>query len=145
MLDVIAALILSAVLVIFLIMLIGTTSLGPAARAYAYGIVAGWAVLMIGIAASGGFASGAIGPVPGPVLGFAALVIGGLAAWFWWPAFRDTLLAVPLSALIGINAFRIPGSFSSSSLPRAGCPHRLPNRPAGATSSPVSSPSRSPR
>jgi hypothetical protein len=111
MLDVIAALTTSAVLVIFLIMLIGAASLRPAARAYAYGIAAAWVVLMIGITASGGFAPGAIGPVPGPMLGFAALVIGGLAAWFWWPAFRDTLLALPLSALIGINAFRIAGVF----------------------------------
>ena len=111
MLDVIAALTLSAVLVIFLIVLIGAASLRPAARAYAYGIAAAWVVLMIGIAASGGFAPGAIGPVPGPVLGFGALVIGGLAAWFWWPAFRDTLLALPLSALIGINVFRIGGVF----------------------------------
>jgi len=111
MLDVIAALALSAVLVIFLIMLVGAASLRPAVRAYAYGIAAAWVLLMIGIAASGGFAPGAIGPVPGPVLGFGALVIGGLVAWFWWPAFRDTLLALPLSALIGINAFRIAGVF----------------------------------
>jgi hypothetical protein len=111
MLDVIASLVLSAVLVIFLIVLIGAASLGPAARAYAYVVAAAWVVLMIGIAASGGFAQGAIGPVPGPVLGFGALVIGGLAAWFWWPAFRDTLLALPLSALIGINTFRIGGVF----------------------------------
>ena len=111
MLDVIAALTLSAVLVIFLIVLIGAASLRPAARAYAYGIAAAWTAAMIGVAASGGFAPGAIGPVPGPVLGFGALVIGGLAAWFWWPAFRDTLLGLPLSALIGINAFRIAGVF----------------------------------
>jgi hypothetical protein len=111
MLDVIAALTTSAVLVIFLIMLIGAASLRPAARAYAYGIAAGWVVLMIAIAASGGFAPGVIGPVPGPVLGFGALVIGGLVGWFWWPAFRDTLLGLPLSALIGINAFRIAGVF----------------------------------
>jgi hypothetical protein len=111
MLDVIAALTLSAVLVIFLIVLIGAAALRPAARAYAYGIAAAWVVLMIGIAASGGFAPGVIGPVPAPVLGFATLVIAGLAAWFWWPAFRDTLLALPLSALIGINAFRIGGVF----------------------------------
>jgi len=111
MMDVIAALTASAVLVIFLIMLIGTASLRPVARACAYGIAAGWVVLMIGIAASGGFAPGAIGPVPGPVLGFGAFVIAGLAAWFWWPAFRDTLLGLPLSGLIGLSAFRIGGVF----------------------------------
>jgi len=111
MLDVIAALTVSAVLVAFLITLIGTASLSPAVRACAYGIAAGWVVLMIGITASGGFAPGAIGRVPGPILGFGALMIGGLAAWFSWPAFRDTLLALPLSALIGINAFRIAGVF----------------------------------
>jgi hypothetical protein len=111
MLDVIGAFVLSAVLVVFLIMLIGAASLRPAVRAYAYGIAAAWVVLMIGTAASGGFAPGATGAVPGPVIGFGALVIGGLAAWFWWPAFRDTLLALPLSSLIGINAFRIAGVF----------------------------------
>src|SRR5215470_9509884 len=72
MLDVIAALTLSAVLVTFLIMLIGGASLRPAARACAYGIAAGWVVLMVGITVSGGFAPGATGAVPGPVLGFAA-------------------------------------------------------------------------
>jgi hypothetical protein len=87
MLDVIAALTLSAVLVTFLITLIGTAPLSPAVHAYAYGIAAGWVVLMIGIAASGGFAPGVIGPVPGPVLAFGVLTIGGLAAWFSWPAF----------------------------------------------------------
>jgi hypothetical protein len=91
-------------------MLIGASPLRAAAPAYAYGIAAGWVVLMIAIAASGGFAPGVIGPVPGPVLGFGALVIG-LSAWFWWPAFRDTLLGLPPAALIGINAFRIAGVF----------------------------------
>jgi hypothetical protein len=109
MLDVIAALVLSAILVVFLIMLIGAASLSPAARAYAYGIAAGWVVLMTAIAAAGGFAPRVIGPVPGPVLPFVILVVAGLAAWFGWPAFRDTLLALPLPALIGINAFRIAG------------------------------------
>jgi hypothetical protein len=111
MLDVIAALTVSAVLVIFLITLIGTARFSPAVRACAYGIAAGWVVLMIGITALGGFAPGAIGRVPGPILGFGILMIGGLAAWFSWPAFRDTLLALPLSALIGINVFRIAGVF----------------------------------
>src|ERR1700730_16277345 len=129
MLDVIAALTLSAVLVIFLIPLIGAASLRPAAAAYAYGIAAAWVCLMIGNTASGGFAPGAIGRVPGPILGFGALMIGGLAALFSWPAFRDTLLALPLSALIGINAFRIAGVFFLSSLLRAGCRRRLLNRP----------------
>jgi hypothetical protein len=111
MLDVIAALTLSAVLVIFLIVLISAASLRPAVRAYAYGIAAAWVLSMIVIAASGGFAPGAIGALPGPVIGFSVLMIGGLAAWFWWPAFRDTLLALPLSVLIAINAFRIAGVF----------------------------------
>src|SRR5262249_11233436 len=72
MLDVVAALTLSAVLVTFLIMLIGGASLRPAARACAYGIAAAWVVLMIGITVSSGFAPGATGAVPGPMLGFAA-------------------------------------------------------------------------
>ena len=111
MLDVIAALTVSVVLVIFLIMLIGTAPLSPAVRGFAYGVAAAWAVLMIGITVSGGFAPGATGAVPGPVLGFAVLVVGGLAAWFWWPGFRETLLALPLSGMLGINAFRTAGVF----------------------------------
>jgi hypothetical protein len=111
MFDVITALMVSAVLVIFLIMIISAASPRPAARAYAYGIAAAWVLSMIAVTASGGFAPGATGPVPGPVLGFGALVIGGLVAWFGWPAFRETLLALPLSGMIGINAFRIAGIF----------------------------------
>ena len=111
MLDVIAALAVSAVFVIFIFVLIGPAPLRPVARACAYGIAALWAVVIVGIAASGAFAPGATGPLPGPVLGFGVAVVAGLAAWFTWPAFRDSLLAVPLSALIGINAFRIAGVF----------------------------------
>jgi hypothetical protein len=111
MLDVIGAFVLSAVLVIFLIMLVGAASLRPAVRAYVYGIAAAWVGLMLGIAASGGFAPGATGALPGPVLGFGVIIIAGLAAWFWWPGFRDALLGLPLSGLIGINAFRMAGVF----------------------------------
>src|SRR5438105_3710048 len=71
MLDVIAALTLSAVLVIFLIVLIGAAALRPAARAYAYGIAAAWVCLMIGIAAWNAF---------GTLDLFAAILLGALSS-----------------------------------------------------------------
>jgi len=57
MLDVIAALTLSAVLVIFLIVLIGAAALRPAARAYAYGIAAAWAAVLCFVSRALSFSS----------------------------------------------------------------------------------------
>jgi hypothetical protein len=37
-------------------------------------------------------------------------MIGGLIAFFEWPSFRNTLLSLPLTALVGINACRIGGA-----------------------------------
>lgn len=109
MLDVIGALALSAIFVIEVAVLVGFAHVAPRSRMIAYAIAAAWSVAIVTIAAIGGFAPGATGPFPAPLLPFAALVTGGLAAWLLWPEFRNALLSVPLAALIGVNAFRIAG------------------------------------
>jgi hypothetical protein len=43
------------------------------------------------------------------VIALLAVTIGSLSTWFAWSAFRSALLSVPLSRLVGINAFRIAG------------------------------------
>jgi len=58
-------------------------------------------------AALGGF--GVTGPFAPPPIAFLILMTGGLVAWSVWPAFRNALLSLPLTGLIGINAFRIGG------------------------------------
>jgi hypothetical protein len=111
MLDLIGALALSAIIAIDVVVLVGFADISRRARVIAYALAAAWSIAIVAIAAAGGFAQGALGPIPGPVLPFALLVLGGLAAWFAWPAFRRALQSVPLAALIGINAFRIGGAF----------------------------------
>ena len=109
MLDLIGALLLGAICAADVTVLIGLATIRPAAKVAAFVIAAAWASVVFAIAAVGGFAPGATGPFPAPVLAFLALMVAGLASWLWWPAFRNALLSVPLAGLVGINAFRIGG------------------------------------
>jgi hypothetical protein len=111
LLDVIGALVLGAICTTDIAVLIGLAVIRPAAKVVAFVIVAAWFSLIFAVAALGGFAAGVTGPFPAPVIPFLILIIGGLVAWFGWPAFRNALLSVPLWALIGVNAFRILGVF----------------------------------
>jgi hypothetical protein len=110
-LDVIGALVLGAISTADIAVLIGLAVIRPAAKVVAFVIAAAWFSLIFTIAALGGFATGAAGPFPAPVIPLLIFIIGGLVAWFAWPAFRSALLSVPLWALIGIHAFRILGVF----------------------------------
>jgi len=110
MLDLIGALLMGATLVAELAILIGLAAIRPGARLAAYVIAAVWVSIVFGIAAVGGFAPGATGPFPPPVLAFLVLMISGIVAWSIWPSFRDAFLRLPLAALVGINAFRIGGA-----------------------------------
>ena len=83
-LDVIGALVLGAISTADIAVLIGLAAIRPAAKVVAF---------------------------PAPVIPLLIFIIGGLVAWFAWPAFRSALLSVPLWALIGIHAFRILGVF----------------------------------
>jgi hypothetical protein len=109
MLDVIGALLLGAICAADATVLISLAAIRPVAKFTAFAIAAVWTSLIFAIAALGGFAPGLTGPFPAPVIAFLILTIGGLAAWFKWPAFRNALLSLPLTALAGINASRIAG------------------------------------
>ncbi len=111
LLDVIGALLLGAICTADIAVLIGLAVIRPATKVVAFVIAAAWISLIFTIGALGGFAAGVTGPFPAPVIPFLTLMIGGLVAWFAWPAFRSALLSVPLWALIGINVFRILGVF----------------------------------
>jgi hypothetical protein len=111
MLDIIAALALGAMFAVDVTVLVGLAAVRPEVKVRAFAIAAAWAATVVAIAALGGFAPGAIGRLPAPVLAFSALVLVGLIAWFLSPAFRHALLSLPLAALVGINGFRIGGIF----------------------------------
>jgi hypothetical protein len=91
------------------IVLISLAAIRPVARFAAFLIAAAWASVIFAIGAMGGFGPGVTGPFPSPVIAFLILMIGGLIAFFDWPSFRNALLSLPLTALVGINACRIGG------------------------------------
>ena len=111
MLDVIGALVFGAISMAFLVVLIGLAAIRPVSKFLAFAIAVAWISLIGTVAALGGFANGATGPVPGPVIAFLILVIAGLTAWLAWPAFRRAALSIPLVALVGINGVRVAGVF----------------------------------
>ena len=111
MLDIVGALVLGAICMADLAVLIGLAAIRPRAKVVAFVIAAVWLSVFVAIGAAGGFATGAMGAFPAPVIPFLILLGGGLLAWFAWPSFRSALLSVPLAALIGINAFRVLGVF----------------------------------
>lgn len=111
MLDLIGALLLGVICTADVTALIGLAAIRPVARLVAFVVAAAWVSLIVTIAARGGFASGVTGPFPAPAIAFLALMTGCLSGWFAWPGFRRASLSVPLSGLVGINAFRIGGVF----------------------------------
>lgn len=111
MLDIIGALFVGAIATADAIILIGLARIRSSTRIAAYVIAALTTALLIAIATMGGFATGAAGPVPGPVLAFLILTIAGLTAWFASPAFREAFLSVPQAALVAVNVFRVGGIF----------------------------------
>jgi hypothetical protein len=109
MFDVFGALLLGVICAADMTILISLAAIRPVVKFAAFIIAAAWTLLIFSIAALGGFASSATGPLPAPAIAFLILMFGGLLAWFAWPAFRDAMLSIPLAGLVGINAFRIGG------------------------------------
>jgi hypothetical protein len=70
---------------------------------------AAWAGLVVTIAVLGGFASGITDPLPAPVLAAALMFALLFGAWWLAPALRAALDAVPLPALVALNAARMVG------------------------------------
>ena len=91
--------------------LVGFAPVGPARKIAGFAVAAAWAAAIVALAALGGFAPGATGPVPGVAFAFGGLLLLLFGAWFLWPQFRDALLAVPLPALIALNFGRLGGAF----------------------------------
>jgi hypothetical protein len=111
MLDVLGAIFGTALYTSVAAVLIGLAPLPPATRLAASAAAAAWLGVIVAVAASGGLAPGIFGPMPAnlvPFTGVLALLIGG---WLLVAKFRSALLAVPLAALVGVNAGRLGGIF----------------------------------
>jgi hypothetical protein len=122
MLDLIGALAVSAIVVIDLIVVIGFAVTSRPAKIIAFALAGAWVAVLVTLTATGRFAPGAIGPVPGPPLAFVVTVIAALVAWNGSARFRNALLSLPLEGLVGINALRVAGLFFLILLAQ----HRLP-------------------
>jgi hypothetical protein len=70
-----------------------------------------WGCIIVILAATGTFLPGATGPFPGPVLAFLVFLVLLFAGWFTLPRFRNSLLSIPIWALVGLNITRIAGVF----------------------------------
>src|SRR5260221_9820267 len=70
-----------------------------------------WGAAIVAIAAAGGFATGAFGQFPTPIIAFAVSIILLFGGWFGSQRVRNALLAVPLPLLVALNIGRIGGVF----------------------------------
>jgi hypothetical protein len=111
MVDIIAALVFGAMFTVDTAVLVGFASIQASTKVKAFVIAGGWAITVMTISAMGGFAPGSIGRFPAPVLAFSLVVVTGALGWFLAPGFRNVMVSLPLSVLIGVNAFRIAGVF----------------------------------
>jgi hypothetical protein len=89
--------------------LIGMAAIRPAFKFAAFVAAGLWTLMMVVIAALGGFEPGTTGPVPAVILALLFLLTVAAMAWLGSPAFRQAFRSVPLAGLVGINAFRVFG------------------------------------
>ncbi|MBE0533094.1 MAG: hypothetical protein IH626_19910 [Rhodospirillales bacterium] len=111
MIDQIGAITCTAAYATMVGVLVALSPISPRHRRLAIAAAAAWGGMIVAVAASGGFAPGVVGPVPGPGIAFLGLLALLLAGWQLLPGFRNALLAVPLAALIALNATRVFGVF----------------------------------
>jgi hypothetical protein len=111
MLEIIGAIACTAIYVAQVGVLAGFAAVGWAPKRTAMAAALLWGGIVVVIGVLGGFRQGTTGPVPAPVLAFAALMVLLFGSWFLSPRFRDALLSLPLPALIGLNVARIGGVF----------------------------------
>jgi hypothetical protein len=111
MLDVIGAIFGTALYTGLVAVLISLAPLRPGTRFAACAAAAAWLGIIVAVAAPGGLAPGALGPVPATLLPFTVLLALLLGSWFVVAKFRSALLCVPLPALVGVNAGRLGGAF----------------------------------
>jgi hypothetical protein len=111
MLDTIGAIGGTAAYALLVGVLVGLSRLSGTAKFAAFATAAVWGAIIVVAAALGGFAQGAAGPVPVPPLAFLCFLVLLFGSWFMSPKFRTAVLAVPLPALVGVNAARLGGVF----------------------------------
>jgi hypothetical protein len=111
MIDMIGTIAGTAIYAVLVGVLVGLSPLRAPTKLAAFAAAAVWGGIIVTIAALGGFAPGAAGPVPAPVFAFAAFLALLFGGWFLLPRFRNALLSVPLPALVGLNAARLGGVF----------------------------------
>jgi hypothetical protein len=111
MLDVLGAIFATALYTSVVAVLIGLAPLRPVTRLAASAAAAAWLGIIVAVAALGGLAPGVLGPVPANLLPFTGLLAFLLGGWVLLARFRSALLAVPLPALVGVNAGRLGGVF----------------------------------
>jgi hypothetical protein len=109
MLDMIGAIAGTAIYAVLVGVLVGPSRESVPTKLVACAAAAAWGVMIVAIAALGGFGPGAAGPVPAPLFPFAACLALLFGSWFFIPRFRDALRALPLSALVALNAGRVGG------------------------------------
>lgn len=111
MIDLIGAIAYTALYAVLIGALVGFSPAARSAKLAAFAAAALWGAIIVAIAARGGFAPGATGPIPPPAVALTVLLALLLTSWFLLPRFRNALFSVPLPALIAVNAARIGGVF----------------------------------
>lgn len=111
MLDIIGAIFATAFYATVVGVLVGLSPVRAATRLAAFAAAAKWLGIVAAVAALGGLAPGALGPIPANLSPFAGLLALLFGSWFLVPRFRSALLSVPLSALVGVHAGRLGGVF----------------------------------
>jgi hypothetical protein len=111
MIDILGAIFATAAYAAIVGVLVGFAPVRTATKLVAVATAVLWGGTITALAALGGLAPGTTGPVPATLLPFASLLALLLGGWYFSPRFRNALLAVPLPALIGLNATRLGGVF----------------------------------
>jgi hypothetical protein len=110
-LDFFGGVLLTAATILNLNALLNVLRISSSAKLIVAGIAGLWIGTQASLAAAGAF-GGALGlqvPLIGVMVVLPVLVMA--IAWRVWPAVRSTLLAVPMSLLIGLNISRVIGAF----------------------------------
>jgi hypothetical protein len=111
MLDIMGAIFATALYATVVGVLIGLSPAHAVTRLATFAAAAAWLGLIAAVAALGGLAPGALGPIPGNLLPFSGLLALLFGGWFLAPQFRLALLSVPLPALVALHAGRLGGVF----------------------------------
>jgi hypothetical protein len=111
MLDIIAAIFVTAAYTTVVGTVVGLSPASTGKRLAAFAAAAAWLAIIVAVAAFGWLAPGVLGLVPANLLPFTGLLVMLFGGWLLIPQFRGALLAVPLPVLVGLNAVRLGGLF----------------------------------